>query len=88
MNLQGFITMFAGLKNKIKEETGNDVSLIPSIVNSNQPKLRGRHSRQGSTTSLGSFTIDGTKEDAGNGNMDIKLADGKVEITISFEIKT
>lgn len=79
MNLQGFITMFAGLKNKIKEETGNDVSLIPAIVNSNQPKLlgKGRHSRQGSTTSLGSFTIDGTKED-GAQNMDIKLADGKV----------
>lgn len=72
--------MFAGLKNKIKEETGGDVSRITSLVNSGPPKVvtKGRHSRQGSATSLGSFTIDGTKDDGGAASLDLKLADGRV----------
>lgn len=72
--------MFWHLKNRIKEETGNDVDLIPSIVSTNQPKPnKEKCSYQGSTTSLGSFTIDNNKEDMFSGSSnEIKLADGKV----------
>ncbi|KAK6618916.1 hypothetical protein RUM44_003297 [Polyplax serrata] len=69
--------MFWHLKNRIKEETGNDVDLMPSIVNSNQPKPnKEKHSNQGSTTSLESFTIDSSMDDGSS--LDMKLADGKI----------
>ncbi|KAL0273778.1 UNVERIFIED_CONTAM: hypothetical protein PYX00_006375 [Menopon gallinae] len=80
--------MFENLKNRIKEETGSDINLIPSIVNSNQPKLlgKGRHSRSGSTTSLSSFTIDGNKEESTSSpSLDLKLADGKVVTPKEFK---
>lgn len=82
MTFEGITTMFANFKNKIKEETGHDVSKLPPVVNSSHSKLssRGRLSHEGSTCSLGSFSIDGTKEDVSNNltTSNIKLADGKV----------
>ena len=74
--------MFWHLKNRIKEETGNDVDLIPSIVNSSHTKLS-KDKQSESSTSLGSFTIDSSKEEEeeeGKSNLDMKLADGKVII--------
>lgn len=80
--------MFWQLKNRIKEETGNDVDLIPSIINSNQPKVnKEKHSRHSSTTSLGSFTIDGNKEEVlGESSLEIKLADGKVKSYLLYQL--
>ncbi|XP_067001450.1 golgin subfamily A member 1 [Anabrus simplex] len=59
--------MFASLKNKIKEETGSDLTKLP-ILNSPPQKLtssvsKGRHSRQGSGSSLGSLSFDGIAEE-------------------------
>lgn len=48
--------MFAGLKNKIREETGSDVVIkVNPPIGGSRRSLRGRHSRTGSTTSLNSI---------------------------------
>jgi len=56
--------MFKGLKNKIREETGNDVSQISLPVRNVGQSVKGRHSRQGSSSSLGSFSLDGHHDDS------------------------
>lgn len=56
--------MFKGLKNKIREETGSDVSKIGPLLGGASQKpvgFKGRHSRQGSTSSIGSFSVDGAR---------------------------
>ncbi|KAE8748677.1 hypothetical protein FOCC_FOCC004690 [Frankliniella occidentalis] len=55
--------MFKGLKNKIREETGSDVSRIIGGTPQNKTTFKGRHSRQGSTSSVGSLSIDGIREE-------------------------
>lgn len=58
--------MFKGLKNKIREETGSDVSKISPLVGGSSQKpgaFKGRHSRQGSTSSIGSVSVDGIREE-------------------------
>lgn len=63
--------MFASLKNKIREETGSDISKLTSKISSSTSSvtqrlesLRGRHSRQGSTSSINSLvSLDGIRED-------------------------
>lgn len=57
--------MFKGLKNKIKEETGSDISKISPLLSNASQKVayKGRHSRQGSTSSIGSISVDGIRED-------------------------
>ncbi|KAK3909020.1 Golgin subfamily A member 1 [Frankliniella fusca] len=55
--------MFKGLKNKIREETGSDVSRIIGGTPQNKSTFKGRHSRQGSTSSIGSLSIDGIREE-------------------------
>ena len=84
--------MFASLKNKIKEETGSDPTKLAPIMSSPPQKIihgngiKGRHSRQGSGSSLGSLSLDGVKEDIASSppslkrqdSLEIKLADGKV----------
>lgn len=63
--------MFASLKNKIREETGSDISKLTSKITSSTTSvqqrfdsLRGRHSRQGSTSSINSLvSLDGIRED-------------------------
>ncbi|XP_069674177.1 golgin subfamily A member 1-like isoform X2 [Periplaneta americana] len=82
--------MFASLKNKIKEETGSDPTKLAlssppqKILHGNGPK--GRHSRQGSGSSVGSLSLDGVREELTSSppllkrqdSLEIKLADGKV----------
>jgi len=82
--------MFVGLKNKIKEETGSDPTKL--ALSSPPQKIihgsgsRGRHSRQGSGSSLGSISPDGVREELVSSppllkrqdSSEIKLADGKV----------
>lgn len=56
--------MFKGLKNKIREETGSDVSRIGPLLGGASQKsaaFKGRHSRQGSTSSIGSLSVDGIR---------------------------
>ncbi|XP_034231639.1 golgin subfamily A member 1 isoform X1 [Thrips palmi] len=56
--------MFKGLKNKIREETGSDVSKIGPLLGGASQKsaaFKGRHSRQGSTSSIGSLSVDGIR---------------------------
>lgn len=68
--------MFASLKNKIREETGSDISKLTSKITSSTTSvqqrlesLRGRHSRQGSTSSINSLvSLDGIREDASSSN--------------------
>lgn len=60
--------MFASLKNKIREETGSDISKLTSkLTNSTllrQDTNREKHSRQGSTSSINSLvSTDGIRED-------------------------
>lgn len=58
--------MFKGLKNKIREETGSDVSKISPLISGTSQKsttFKGRHSRQGSTSSIGSVSTDGIREE-------------------------
>lgn len=73
------------MKNKIREKTGND---LPKLSVTQKPGL-GRHSRQGSESSLSSlFSETPTKEEvttptSTTGSMEFTLADGKVsKITI------
>lgn len=59
--------MFASLKNKIREETGNDISKLTQKITSTTAQkiesLRGK-SHQGSTSSINSIvSSDGVKED-------------------------
>ncbi|XP_049959776.1 golgin subfamily A member 1 isoform X2 [Schistocerca serialis cubense] len=78
--------MFASLKNKIKEETGNDVAKLAPILSSPPQKGSSRHSRQGSGSSVGSISLDGLREDGATSptslsrrdSVDVKLAEGKV----------
>ncbi|XP_049811599.1 golgin subfamily A member 1 isoform X2 [Schistocerca nitens] len=78
--------MFASLKNKIKEETGNDVAKLAPILSSPPQKGTSRHSRQGSGSSVGSISLDGLREDGATSptslsrrdSVDVKLAEGKV----------
>jgi hypothetical protein len=89
--------MFTGLKNKIKEETGSDPTKLAlssppqKITHCSAPK--GRHSRQGSGSSLGSLSLDGLKEELVSSpsvlkqdSSEIKLPDGKVRSVLSFKI--
>jgi hypothetical protein len=90
--------MFASLKNKIKEETGSDPTKLAlssppqKIIHGNGPK--GRHSRQGSGSSVGSLSLDGVREELVSSppllkrqdSSEIKLADGKVRSVLSFKI--
>lgn len=60
--------MFASLKNKIREETGSDISKLTAKITSSTAQkiesLRGR-SHQGSTSSINSVvSSDGLKEDS------------------------
>ena len=60
--------MFKSLKNKIREETGSDVSRIGPLIggtgsSQKATSFKGRHSRQGSTSSIGSLSIDGIREE-------------------------
>lgn len=60
--------MFASLKNKIREETGSDISKLTAKITSSTAQkiesLRGR-SHQGSTSSINSVvSSDGVKEDS------------------------
>ncbi|GFG31832.1 hypothetical protein Cfor_10255 [Coptotermes formosanus] len=82
--------MFASLKNKIKEETGSDPTKLAlssppqKIIHGNGSK--GRHSRQGSGSSVGSLSPDGVREELASSppllkrqdSSEIRLADGKV----------
>lgn len=68
--------MFASLKNKIREETGNDISKLTQKITSSTAQridsLRGR-STHGSTSSINSLvSSDGVKED---GSYDLKSED-------------
>lgn len=73
--------MFASLKNKIREETGSDISKLTSKITSSTSSvqqrfdsLRGRHSRQGSTSSINSLvSLDGIREDTSS--LDSKTED-------------
>lgn len=89
--------MFTGLKNKIKEETGSDPTKLAmssppqKITHGSAPK--GRHSRQGSGSSLGSLSLDGVREELvlspsvlKQDSSEIKLPDGKVRSGLSFKI--
>jgi hypothetical protein len=89
--------MFTGLKNKIKEETGSDPTKLAlsspaqKITHGTAPK--GRHSRQGSGSSLGSLSLDGVMEELVSSpsvlkqdSSEIKLSDGKVRSVLSFKI--
>jgi hypothetical protein len=89
--------MFTGLKNKIREETGNDptklaISTPPQkITHGSTPK--GRHSRQGSGSSLGSLPPDGVWEELApspsvlkQDSSEIKLVDGRVRSVLLFKI--
>jgi hypothetical protein len=89
--------MFASLKNKIKEETGSDPTKL--ALNSPSQNIihvsgsRGRHSRQGSGSSLGSLSPDGGREELvpspallkRRDSSEIKLADGKVRIFLAIK---
>jgi hypothetical protein len=89
--------MFASLKNKIKEETGSDPTKL--ALSSPPQKIvhgsgsRGRHSRQGSGSSLGSLSPDGVMEELvpsptllkRQDSSEIKLADGKVIIFLAIK---
>lgn len=58
--------MFKSLKNKIREETGSDLSRIGPLLGGASQKatpFKGSHSRQGSTSSIGSSSIDGFREE-------------------------
>nr|CAD7206931.1 unnamed protein product [Timema douglasi] len=79
--------MFAGLKNKIKEETGSDpTKLVSPAQKVVTPTNRGRHSRQGSGSSVGSISLDGAREELVSSpthlkrqdSSELKLPDGKV----------
>jgi hypothetical protein len=89
--------MFTGLKNKIKEETGSDPTKLAlssppqKITCGSTPK--GRHSRQGSGSSLGSLSLDDVKEELVSSQSvlkqdgsEIKLVDGKVRSVLSVKI--
>nr|CAD7462790.1 unnamed protein product [Timema tahoe] len=89
--------MFAGLKNKIKEETGSDpTKLVSPAQKVVTPTNRGRHSRQGSGSSVGSISLDGAREELvssptylkGQNSSDLKLPDGKLPDPASTAEKT
>lgn len=58
--------MFASLKNKIREETGSDISkLTAKITSSTSQKIDSLRGKGGSTSSVNSLvSLDGTKEDS------------------------
>lgn len=76
--------MFNNMKNKIREKTGND---LPKLSLAQKTGL-GRHSRQGSETSLSSLVLEPplSKDETTpvqsptSNNVELTLADGKVRL--------
>ncbi|CAH0557860.1 unnamed protein product [Brassicogethes aeneus] len=83
--------MFASLKNKIKEETGSDLSKLTAKITSSTVQkidsLRGR-SHQGSTSSLNSIvSSDGLREDIQNESEEFKKRLSRIESEYSRKLE-
>ncbi|KAK7870589.1 hypothetical protein R5R35_009095 [Gryllus longicercus] len=82
--------MFASLKNKIKEETGSDLTNLPILSNQTlklgSGRFRGKHSRQGSGSSIGSISLESVTDEHPSSPLslskqdvsDVKFEEGKV----------
>lgn len=86
--------MFASLKNKIREETGSDISKLTQKITSSTAQriesLRGR-SHQGSSSSINSIvSSDGVKEDVTNEHKneeDFKKRFAKIEADFAKKLE-
>ncbi|GLH10676.1 Golgin subfamily A member 1 [Gryllus bimaculatus] len=84
------MNMFASLKNKIKEETGSDLTNLPILGNQTlklgSGRFRGKHSRQGSGSSIGSISLESVTDEHPSSPLslskqdvsDVKFEEGKV----------
>ncbi|KAK7870591.1 hypothetical protein R5R35_009095 [Gryllus longicercus] len=84
------MNMFASLKNKIKEETGSDLTNLPILSNQTlklgSGRFRGKHSRQGSGSSIGSISLESVTDEHPSSPLslskqdvsDVKFEEGKV----------
>lgn len=82
--------MFASLKNKIREETGSDLSKLTAKITSSTVQridsLRGR-SHQGSSSSINSIvSSDGLKEDGSIDSEELKKRLQKIELEFTKKL--